>query len=110
MITYSSQQAVAVAGKHRNLVFIILFVVEVLTLSLSAERSYTREEVARLAMTLTMANPPCHCPIDSPQQILIALQGVRYYFRLADSRHGPAIPVCCFSALSGDKSVFVCKL
>ena len=66
MITYSSQQAVAVAGKHRNLVFIILFVVEVLTLSLSAERSYTREEVAKLAMTLTMANPPCHCPIDSP--------------------------------------------
>ena len=28
MITYSSEQAVAVAGKHRNLVFIILFVVE----------------------------------------------------------------------------------
>ena len=50
-ITNSSEEAVAVAGKHRNLVFIILFVVEVLTLSLSAERSYTREEVARLAMT-----------------------------------------------------------
>ena len=43
-------------GKHRNLVFIILFVVEVLTLSLPAKRLDTREEVARLAMTL--ANPP----------------------------------------------------
>ena len=55
-ITYSSQQAVAVAGKHRNLVFIILFVVEVLTLSLLAKRLDTREEVARLS--ITMANPP----------------------------------------------------
>ena len=55
-ITYSSEQAVAVAGKHRNLVFIILFVVEGLTLSLLAKRLDTREEVARLS--ITMANPP----------------------------------------------------
>ena len=78
----SSQLAVAVAGKHRNLVFIILFIIcsggGVDTVSGCGKVIYKRR-----------SGKTNH---DYGQSsILIALQGVWYYLRFADSRHVSAI-------------------